>query len=167
MKKLLIFASALCFVFASCSNNTTETNTPAEPEEMQEMNCPKDKGPKCQMTEEEKAECEAFRQKWNDWANLDDAAKKELITTAKAKVDERRTEMKNQLAEAQAQMEAQETAWADFDNKTLDEQKEMLDNAMKCDKHHGPKPCCKDEKKPCCKDGEKPCCKKGPKPEEK
>ncbi|MBO4738404.1 MAG: hypothetical protein J5606_02455, partial [Bacteroidales bacterium] len=165
MKKILMFAGALCFVFASCCNNAPEAEAT---EETQEMNCPKDKGPKCQMTEEEKAECEAFRQKWEDWANLDETAKKELISTAKTKIDAKRAEMKAHLAEMQAKMEEQETAWADFDNKTLDEQKAMLDEAMKCG-HHGPKPCFKDGEngpKPCCKE-QKPCCKEDKKPCEK
>ena len=167
-----MFAGALCFVFASCCNNAPETEAT---EETQEMNCPKEKGPKCHMSEEEKAECEAFKQKWEDWANLDETAKKELISTAKTKFDAKRAEMKAHLAEMQAKMEEQETAWADFDNKTLDEQKAMLDEAMKCGKH-GPKPCCKDgergpkpcckEQKPCCKE-DKPCCKGDKKPCEK
>ena len=139
MKKLTVLAGVLCFVFVSCCNKTADAPKEEQctKEEKHEHNC-------CKMTEEQKAECEAFRKQWDDWANLTDDVKKELVAKKKACIDKK-------YAEMDAKMEACKAEWATFDNLSLDEQKALIDKRDCCKKK-----CCKDDKK-CDKKCEKKC----------
>ncbi len=148
MKKIALMIGALCFVFASC-NNTVSTQEESVENPPMEKKCHHHGDKHCpQMTEEQKAECEAFRTQWNDWANLDDNAKKELITTAKARIDEREAKIKAEREAMEAKKAEMDAKWNNFDNLTLDEQKELLDFKMHCCK-----PCCKNK----CDKKEQPC----------
>jgi hypothetical protein len=138
MKKLTVLAGILCFVFVSCCNKTAEApNEDQCTKEEKHESC-------CKMTEEQKAECEAFRKQWDDWANLTDDVKKELVGKMKVRIDEKYVEM-------EAKLEACKAEWATFDNLSLDEQKALIDKKMQCGKK-----CCKDGKK-CDKKCEKKC----------
>ncbi len=140
MKKLAVLAGALCFVFVSCNNKPAEA--PANEECTQKEQKQHEHGG-CKMSEEQKAECDAFRKQWDDWANLTDDAKKELITKTKARIDQQNAEMEAKMAACKAE-------WANFDNLTLDEQKALIDKRMQCGKKcDGDKKCCKDGKKDC------------------
>ena len=135
MKRLTVLAGVLCFVFVSCCNKTADV-----PEENQ---CTKDeKHECCKMTEEQKAECEAFRKQWDDWANLTDDVKKELVGKMKVRIDEKYAKMEAEFAACKAE-------WATFENLSLDEQKALIDKRMCCKKS-----CCK---KSCDKTCEKKC----------
>ena len=134
MKKLTVLAGVLCFVFVSCCNKAEE----APVEDKQCANKEQHEHGKCKMTEEQKAECEAFRKQWDDWANLTEDTKKELIAKKKACIDKKNAEM-------EAKMAACKEEWATFDNLSLDEQKALIDKRMNCCK----KKCCKEDKKEC------------------
>jgi hypothetical protein len=96
----------------------------------------------CKMSEEQKAECEAFCKQWKDWTNLTDDVKKDLIAKTKERFDKQDAERDAKIAECKAE-------WANFDKLTLDEQKALIDKRMQCEKK-----CCKTDKK-CCKEGKK------------
>jgi hypothetical protein len=146
MKRLVVLAAGvLCFVFVSCVNKPEEAPAPTEEVTEQEQTQPKHEC--CKMTEEQKAECEAFCKEWKDWTNLPDDAKKGLITKVKERFDKQDAERDAKIAECKAE-------WANFDKLTLDEQKTLIDKRMQCEKK-----CCKADKK-CCKEGKKDCEKK-------
>jgi hypothetical protein len=142
MRKLAVVASALCFIFVSscsnCNKNTDEGTATCDSTQQQEV-----KKECCKMTEEQKAECEAFCKQWKDWSNLTEDVKKELIAQTKARFDKQDAEMEAKLAVCKAE-------WATFDNLTLDEQKALLDKRMQCGKKcHGEKKCCNKDKESC------------------
>jgi len=140
MKKLTILTGILCFVFVSCCNKTADAPDGKQcAQEQSGQNC-------CKMTEEQKAECEAFRKQWNDWANLTDDVKKELVAKMKVRIDEKF-----------AKMEACKAEWATFDKLSLEEQKALIDKQMSCRQQQQ---CCKDSVKQCEKKCEQKCAKK-------
>ena len=144
MKKLFIMlAATCCLMFTACNNKPAEQ--PAEATE------PQTEAPCCEeMTEEQKAEVEACKkaaEDWQNWENLTDERKAELLDQRKAKYDEMQ-EMKKAQEEKKAAFEA---AMKNWDKLTLDERKAAFDNGC-CGG------CCKKDAKPCCK-GEKPGCK--------
>ncbi len=167
MKKLFIMlAAACCLMFTACNNKPAEQ--PAEATE------PQTEAPCCEeMTEEQKAEMEACKkaaEDWQNWENLTDERKAELLNDRKAKYDEMQA-MKKAQEEKKAAFEAAMNNW---DKLTLDEKKAAFDAAGCCggckdkggceggDKHgckdgdhHG----CKGDKPGCHKEGEK--CQKG------
>jgi hypothetical protein len=138
MKKLAVLAGVLCFVFVSCCNKTEAPKEEGQctKEEKHEEGC-------CKMTEEQKAECEAFRKQWDNWANLTDDAKKELVAKGKSCIDEK-------FAKMEAKIEACKADWLAFDNLDIEEQKALIDKKMQCGKKH-----CKNSKKQCEKKCEK------------
>ncbi|MBP5710691.1 MAG: hypothetical protein J6W84_06910, partial [Bacteroidales bacterium] len=69
MKKLMLLAGVLCFIFASCCNQPNEQAAPAEGEGCQKEN------PECQMPEEVK---QAIAD-WENWDNLEPARQEELL----------------------------------------------------------------------------------------
>jgi hypothetical protein len=140
MKKLTVLAGVLCFVFVSCCNKTADA-----PEEKQCTKEEKHEHGSCKMTEEQKAECEAFRKQWNDWENLTDDVKKDLVGKMKVRIDEKHAAM-------EAKMKACKAKWATFDNLSIDEQKALIDKQMACGKE---KCCKKDDEKQCEKKCEK------------
>jgi peptidoglycan hydrolase CwlO-like protein len=129
MKKLSLLAGALCFVFVACCNKTTEPKQEEATEktcEQKEHKCCKD------MTEEQKAECKEFCEKWKDFDNQSEDVQKELVLKAKAKIDEYEAKMAAQKADFEAK-------WANFSNLPVDEQKTLIEMKMNC--HKGD--CCK------------------------
>ena len=113
MKKLVLLLSVvLCLGMTSCNCGQKKADAAAKDE------CTKTEQ-KCQMTEEQKAEMEAFMVQWNDWENLDDATKTDLIAKAKACIDKK--------AECCKAKEGEKTACCK-------------------DKKEGEKACCKDKK---------------------
>lgn len=148
MKKLFILmAAACCLTFTACNNKPAEQ--PAENTEVQaEEPCCKE------MTEEQKAEMEACKkaaEDWQNWENITDERKAELLDQRKAKYDEMQ-EMKKAQEEKKAKFEAAMNNW---DKLTLDEKKAAFDEASCCGG------CKKGEGKGCCKEGGKPGCQKG------
>jgi hypothetical protein len=141
MKKLVVLAvSVFCFIFVSCGNKPEATVEPATEVTEQKQDQPKHEC--CKMTEEQKAECEAFCKQWKDWENLSEDVKKDLVAKTKERFDK-------QDAEKEAKIAACKAEWANFDNLNLEEQKALIDKRMQCGKK-----CGKADKK-CCKDGEK------------
>ena len=93
--------------------------------------------------------CKKAAEDWQNWENITDERKAELLDQRKAKYDEMQA-MKKAQEEKKAAFEAAMNNW---DKLTLDERKAAFDNCCGG--------CCKKgEGKPCCKDG-KPGCKKG------
>ena len=79
-------AAACCLMFTACNNNK-QAEQPAENTEMQAEDHP------CchEMTEEQKAEMEACKkaaEDWQNWENLSEDRKVELLNDRKAKYDE-------------------------------------------------------------------------------
>lgn len=133
----MLLAGIVCFLFTACCNQKQEEPV-AEPvaEEVA--------APECQISEE----CKQAMMDWENWENLGDERKAELLAKKKECYDK----CKAEEAEREAKKAAIEEKMANWDNMTLDEQKAVFDEMMElCPKHPG---CCK---KPCCK---KPCCEK-------
>jgi len=141
MRKLLVSLTALCLILASCCGNQTPATDATEKE-----CCKKHEEGKCckGMTEEQKQACAEFKAKWDNWENLTDTEKQDLITKKKECFDKKMAEMK----ECEAKMQEQLAKW---ETMSLDEQKAFLDNYGCCKKEGG---CCKD-KEGCAKKCEK------------
>ncbi|MDD4142138.1 MAG: hypothetical protein PHR20_05035 [Bacteroidales bacterium] len=93
MKKLALVLGVACLLFVAC-----KSNKPAEqPTGDQQNGC-------CEMTPEQRAEMEAFMAQWNDWANLTDSVKVELIGKAKACIDKRAEEKEAMKADLEAKI---------------------------------------------------------------
>ena len=142
MKKLLVLLTVLCLILAACCGG----NQPVAPET--EQGCQKSDKKCCkEMTEEQKQECAEFKAKWDDWANLTDDVKQDLIVKRKFCFDKRMEDMKEAEAKMQAHKAKMEEKFAAWETMTLDEQKEFFDE---CDKH-----CIKVKtKEGCCKSKE-------------
>lgn len=150
MKKLfLLLAVAGCLTFTACNNNQAADQDKANTEV-----CDKEK-PCCkEMTEEQKAEFEARKkaaEDWQNWENISEDRKVELLNERKAAYDKMQ-EMKKAQEEKKAQFEAAMNNW---DKLTIDEKKAAFDAAGCCGG------CNKGEGKACCKGGDKPGCHKG------
>ena len=147
MKKLFILmAAACCLTFTACNNNKPAEQTAEGTEPQTEACCP-------EMTEEQKAEMEACKkaaEDWQNWENLTDERKAELLDQRKAKYDEMQ-EMKKAQEEKKAAFEAAMNNW---DKLTIEERKAAFDAAGCCGG------CKKGEGKGCCK-GDKQGCQKG------
>jgi hypothetical protein len=150
MKKLVVLIGLVCFVFTACNNKTTQTEEPQQ-EPQQEQKCEEQKGCCSEMTEEQKAEMEA----WKDWDNQTDERKAELVASGKACLDKMMAEKKSCCEQKEgeekkecckdkeakcAEMKAKFDNW---DNMTVEEKKALLDGVAAC---------CKEK---CCKEGEK------------
>lgn len=144
---MILMAAACCLTFTACNNNKP-AEQPAEGTEMQsEEPCCKE------MTEEQKAQMEACKkaaEDWENWENISEDRKNELLNDRKAKYDEMQ-EMKKAQEEKKAAFEAAMNNW---DNLTIDERKAAFDNMGCCGG------CKKGEGKGCCK-GDKQGCQKG------
>jgi len=132
MKRLSLLAGVLCFVFVACCPKA-ETE-PKQGEIVEKQECNKEKPNCCKgMTEEEKAACQEFREKWENFENQTDEVKKDLVLKAKTKIDKCEAEMEAKKAEFEAK-------WKNFDNLPLEEQKALIDQKMQCKKG-----CCKEK----------------------
>ena len=139
---MILMAAACCLTFTACNNNKP-AEQPAEGTEMQaEEPCCKE------MTEEQKAQMEACKkaaEDWENWENITDERKAELLDQRKAKYDEMQA-MKKAQEEKKAAFEAAMNNW---DKLTIDEKKAAFDNLGCCGG-------CKGGDKPgCCKGGDK------------
>ncbi len=143
-------AAACCLTFTACNNNKPAEQTAEGTEPQTEACCP-------EMTEEQKAEMEACKkaaEDWQNWENLTEERKAELLDQRKAKYDEMQ-EMKKAQEEKKAAFEAAMNNW---DKLTIEERKAAFDAAGCCGG-------CKGGDKPGCHKGDKPgCCKEGGKP---
>ena len=146
MKKLSLLAGLLCFVFVACCPKTEEPKQ----EEVAEKQCCKQEHKCCKsdMTDEEKAACKEFCEKWKDFENQPEDVQKELVMNAKAKMDECDAKAAAKKAECEAKKAEFEAKWANFNNLPLEEQKALIDMKMNCKKGG----CCK--KEGCHKGGE-------------
>ncbi|MDR1592199.1 MAG: hypothetical protein LBS16_04880 [Prevotellaceae bacterium] len=155
MKKLsmLVCALGLAFVVASCCNGKEDKQSDAAPGK----ECCR-KEAKCELTEEQRAECQAVREQWAKFEALTDAEKTDVIAKRKAFIDKANAE-KEACKAKKAELEAR---WATFETLSLDEQKQLIDDITAfC--HADKKPCHKESKKGCCKEGKKECAKEGKK----
>ena len=129
MKKLFILmAAACCLTFTACNNNKPAEQTAEGTEPQTEACCP-------EMTEEQKAEMEACKkaaEDWQNWENLTEERKAELLDQRKAKYDEMQ-EMKKAQEEKKAAFEAAMNNW---DKLTIDERKAKGDK-QGCQKGEG------------------------------
>ncbi len=139
-------AAACCLTFTACNNNKPAEQTAEGTEPQTEACCP-------EMTEEQKAEMEACKkaaEDWQNWENLTEERKAELLDQRKAKYDEMQA-MKKAQEEKKAAFEAAMNNW---DKLTIEERKAAFDAAGCCGG------CKKGEGKGCCK-GDKQGCQKG------
>jgi hypothetical protein len=170
MKKLLALAAVCCFLFASCCNCNKEKAAPCEGEK-QECAMKGDK-PCCkEMTEEQKAECEA----WKNFDSLTAEEQEALVNKKKEAIEQMKAEKEAREKEMAEKKAAFEAKWANWDQLTTAEKKALLDEMpcchkkchKPCDAPQGDKcckdkaPCCKGQCDKCCKDGCDKCCKEG------
>lgn len=126
MKKLWMIAIASVFFFASCGNKAVE---PTVEEPVAEEKC-------CELTEEQKADFEA----WNNWSSLTEDVQKELVARMKVFFDQKMAEKAEKCDAEQAEVCPEKAAkcaefkakWEDWDNLTLEAQKELIDAKIEC-----------------------------------
>ena len=139
MKKLMLLAGVVYFVFASCCNAPKEeaAATPATCENQEKPEC-------CKMSEEMKQACED----WKNWENLDQTRQEELLAKKKECYDK----CKAERDEKAAKMAEIDTKMADWDNMTIADKKAVFDELDQlC-----PKKCCKGKKpEGCCHNKDK------------
>ena len=148
MKKLFIMmAAACCLMFTACTNNKP-AEQPAENTEVQAEDQPCCK----EMTEEQKAEMEACKkaqEDWQNWENLTEDRKVELLNDRKAKYDEMQA-MKKAQEEKQAKFEA---AMLNWDKLSIEDRKAAFDEMGCCGGCKEGPGCHKGEAPGCHKDG--------------
>ncbi len=158
MKKLAVLISICCFVFVACNNNPSVPDPNAVSVDSTAQCAKKCEGKKeCQMTEEQKADMEA----WKNWDNQTAEKKEELVAKRKACIDKKMAEKsekcdaekKEQCPEKEAKCAEMKAKFDNWNNLTLDEKKALLDE-MSCCKQK----CCANSDKKCCKSGEKKQC---------
>ena len=156
MKKLVLTLGLACLFMVACDNTPKQPEQPAEP--VQE-----------EKTEvvEEKHDCpmHALKDEYAKWDEMTDEAKAELNQKAAtvfnemdAKMEEMKAageevckDMAEMTEEAKAECEKKcaemKEAWANFENMTLDEQKDLIMKRLGgCE---GEKGCCKHEEGKC------------------
>ena len=160
MKKLVLMLGLACLFMVACNDTKKDekANQANQPAQTQTTNATPDaKKEGCG----EKHDCpmHGLKDQLSNWEKLDDNAKNALIDDAKklfADADAKMEEMKKEGKEACKEMsEACEkkcaemkAAWEDFDNKTLDEKKDLIMKRLEgCEEGH--KECCKGEKEGC------------------
>lgn len=159
MKKLLALAAVCCFLLASCCN-CNKNAAPAECPDSTKTECASkaDKKPCCkEMTEEQKAECEA----WKNFDSLTAEEQENLVNKRKAAIDQKRAEKEAKEKEIAEKKAAFEAKWANWDQLTTAEKKALLDEMSQCHRKCN-KPCkntkCHHGDKECKKEGcDKPC----------
>ena len=141
MKKVSLLLSIFCLALVSscCCNSNKEG---AEGCKAEKKCC----ASKCEMNEEQKACFE----KWQNFENLVEEEQKEVIAKAKACFEK-------DIADRKACVEKCEAMLVDFENLTIAEQKELLNEKVLCT---GKGKCCKkDEKKACSTEKKEECTK--------
>lgn len=164
MKKLFLLAAACCFLFTSCCR-CDKNAAPAEcPDSLKKECHMKGDKPCCkEMTEEQKAEMEA----WKNFDSLTAEEQENLVNKRKEAIDQMKAEKEAKEKEMAEKKAAFEAKWANWDKLTTAEKKALLDEMPCCHKPcmgpdgpHGDMKCCKDKGPKCCKgECEKPCCK--------
>ena len=152
MKKLVLTLGLACLFMVACNNTPKQPEQPAEPvqEEVVEV-------------VEEKQECpmHALKDEYAKWDEMTDEAKAELNKKAATmfnEIDAKMEEMKaageevckemaemteEQKAECEKKCAEMKEAWANFENMTLDEQRDLIMKRLGgCE---GEKGCCKHE----------------------
>ena len=152
MKKLVLTLGLACLFMVACNNTPKQPEQPAEPvqEEVVEV-------------VEEKQECpmHALKDEYAKWDEMTDEAKAELNKKAATmfnEMDAKMEEMKaageevckemaemteEQKAECEKKCAEMKEAWANFENMTLDEQRDLIMKRLGgCE---GEKGCCKHE----------------------
>ena len=137
MKKIikLGLVSLLAVMVASCSSNNTE--------EVQDFpkGCPMSEMGPCPKMKFDKKQCKENFEKWAKFDSLSEDEQKALIKETKKAIDDRQAKRK-------AYRDSIEALWNDFDNLSLEQQKDLLMKKMHGPKphgfHKGPKPCNKD-----------------------
>ena len=151
MKKLFLMLGLACLFMVSCGNNnkTEEQNTNdtivAQDQTNTDADAKKDECPMHALKEQ-------FVPQFENWANLDEAAKEALVAEAaqkfnemdadlKAKMDEKGEECcKDMPEEMKAKCEEMQKAWAEFETLDLEGKKDLIMKRLQdCG---GDKPCC-------------------------
>ena len=154
MKKLVLTLGLASLFMVACNNTPKEPVQPAEP--VQE-----------EKTEvvEEKHECpmHALKEEYAKWDEMDDQMKADLNQKAAtifgemdAKMNEMKAagehvckEMAEMTEEAKAECEKKcaemKAKWDNFNNLTLNEQKDLIMERLNGCNHEGDKPCCQHE----------------------
>ena len=156
MKKLFLTLGLASLFMVACNNTPKQEEAPAEPvqEEKTEV-----------VEEEHNCPMHALKEQYAKWDEMTDEAKAELnkkaydvFTTMEAEMEAKKAEMEvagEQVCKEMAEMTEEQKAecekkcaemkakWDNFDNMTIDEQKDLIMERMGgC---HGDKPCCKGE----------------------
>ena len=177
MKKLVLTLGLASLFMVACNNTPKQPEQTTEPvqEEKTEVveekhDCPmhalKEEYAKWdEMTDEAKAELNKKAAEIFNTMDAEMEAKKAEMEAAGEKVckemaemtEEQKAECEKKCAEMKAACEAMKAAWENFDNLTVDEQKDLIMQRMGgC--HHGDKPCCKGEGEHKCQhEGEHKC----------
>jgi hypothetical protein len=151
MKKVVLALGFACLFMVAC-NNAPKQGQDAPVQDCISMNQDSLQPEQCcQMTEEQKADWEAFKAQWENYANLTNEEQVALVNAAKAKFDVcdsirnanhpegkaccQEAEMtEEQKAEFEAKKAVFNEKWANFSTLTLDEQKALIDQKMECAK---------------------------------
>jgi len=131
MKKLMILLAVACLVCVSCKPKVEA------PVEVTEEVCP----------------MHAMMDKWDTFADLDEAGQVALIAEAKAFFDAKFEEHKDECEKEGEEVCPEKAAkcaefkakWENFENLPMEEQKALIDQIIECKKQ-----CCKDKEEGAC-----------------
>ena len=152
MKKLFLTLGLASLFMVACNNTPKQQEQPAEQPAETEV-----------VEEEHNCPMHDLKAAYADWDNMTDEAKAELNAKAAsvfAEMDAKMEEMKaageqvckdmpemteEQKAECEKKCAEMKAAWENYDNMTVDEQKDLIMGRLNCCNHDGEKGCCKHE----------------------